>query len=41
MAPSDDIGGGGAEREKRRQPLDEEKEWRLSGVGKTLEGSKT
>jgi hypothetical protein len=26
--------------EKRRQPFGEEKEWRCSGVGKTLEGSK-
>jgi hypothetical protein len=25
--------------EKRRQLLSEEKEWRRSGVGKTLEGS--
>jgi hypothetical protein len=27
--------------EKRRRPLDEEKEWRHSGVEKTLEGSET
>jgi hypothetical protein len=27
--------------EKRRRPLNEEKEWRCSGVGKTLEGSET
>jgi hypothetical protein len=27
--------------EKRRHPLDEEKEWRRSGVEKTLEGSET
>jgi hypothetical protein len=26
---------------KRRQPLSKEKEWRRSGVGKTLEGSET
>jgi hypothetical protein len=27
--------------EKRRRPLNKEEEWRRSGVGKTLEGSKT
>jgi hypothetical protein len=27
--------------EKQGRPLDEEKEWRRSGVRKTLEGSKT
>jgi hypothetical protein len=27
--------------EKRRRPLGEEKEWRCSGVGKTLKGSET
>jgi hypothetical protein len=28
-------------REKRKRPFDEEKEWRRSGMGKTLEGSET
>jgi hypothetical protein len=41
MAPSDDIRGGGAEGEKQRRLLGEEKERGRSGVGKTLESSKT
>jgi hypothetical protein len=40
-APSDDIGGDGPEWEKLREPPDEEKERRRSGVGKTLESSET
>jgi hypothetical protein len=40
-APNDDIGGGGAEGEKRRRLLGEEKERGRSRVGKTLEGSET
>jgi hypothetical protein len=39
MASNDDIGGGGAEGEKRGRQLSEEKERGRSGVGKTLEGS--
>jgi hypothetical protein len=39
MAPDDDIGGGGAEGEKRGRWLSEKKERGCSGVRKTLEGS--
>jgi hypothetical protein len=39
MAPDEDIGGGGAEGEKRERRLGEEKERGRSGVRKTLKGS--
>jgi hypothetical protein len=39
MASDNDIGGGGAEGEKRGRRLSEEKERGHSGVRKTLEGS--